>query len=150
MSKGDTYPIQSPINRTYQNNSSMYTSYGSKQKEIGKVSMVEMSTTCVNPRTVVVHLYHTSEKNIKCNCYDYNISNISKMKLSMTLCYKMLIIVPFKLYSFLLNCTSTFYYFQLYMFSLLAICVLKTFFLKTTFSHLRKCSIENHWYTCNE
>lgn len=44
----------------------MYTSYRSKEKEICEVGMVEMSTTCVYPWAMVVHLDNTSENTIKC------------------------------------------------------------------------------------
>lgn len=43
----------------------MYTSYRSKEKEISEVGMVEMSTTCVYPWAMVVHLDNTSENKCK-------------------------------------------------------------------------------------
>lgn len=43
----------------------MYTSYRSKEKEICEVGMVEMSTTCVYPWAMVVHLDNTSENKCK-------------------------------------------------------------------------------------
>lgn len=32
-----------------------------KEQEVHKVGMVKMSTTCVNPWTMVIHLHNTSE-----------------------------------------------------------------------------------------
>lgn len=53
----------------------MYTSYRSKEKEICEVGMVEMSTTCVYPWAMVVHLDNTSENKCK-NCHKSHNQNV--------------------------------------------------------------------------
>ena len=62
-----TYPINSPVHGWDENKESVNASTRGEKKEVGEITMVQVSNTIVNPGAMVVHFQTTSTNSQRTN-----------------------------------------------------------------------------------
>lgn len=71
-----TYEIESFVDTWNKDDQWMETATWSKEQEVHKVGMVKMSTTSVNPWTMMIHLHNTSETKARISSYNTHIKTM--------------------------------------------------------------------------